>query len=199
MAVLFGVLWPLQRFNDIVLAIGRIVAILALVVMVCLILGQVFFRYVLDDAPSWTEEGARFGMLWMTGLMAPLAYRRGGFVAIEMLSAALPRVLSQILSLLLLALSLWVLLVMLEKGINNHVFSLSGRGSMPSLRLPLDRLGEGWSAIRFQNNWVYLALAAGVFLLVLVNVELILRQVITLLGGAARLKPLEDPNLARAD
>jgi TRAP-type transport system small permease protein len=78
MAVLFGVLWPLERLNTGILALCRVIAILALVMMVCLILGQVFFRYVLDDAPAWTEEGARFGMLWMTGLMAPLAYRQAG-------------------------------------------------------------------------------------------------------------------------
>ncbi|MFT7108343.1 MAG: TRAP-type C4-dicarboxylate transport system permease small subunit, partial [Yoonia sp.] len=83
MSVLFGLLWPLERFNTVVLAVGRIIAVIALAIMVALILGQVFFRYVLSDAPNWTEEGARFGMLWMTGLMAPLAFRMGGFVSID--------------------------------------------------------------------------------------------------------------------
>jgi TRAP-type transport system small permease protein len=199
MAVLFGVLWPLERLNTGILALCRVIAILALVMMVCLILGQVFFRYVLDDAPAWTEEGARFGMLWMTGLMAPLAYRQGGFVAIDMLERALPRMLSGLLTLALLGLSLWVLVVMLDKGINNHVFSLSGRGDSPSLRVPLNLLGEGWEAIRFQNSWVYAGFATGIFLLVLVNIELMLRQIITLLGSGERLNRLVDPGLARAD
>lgn len=197
MAVLFGVLWPLQRLNDVLLAIGRALAIAALAIMVCLILGQVFFRYVLNDAPNWTEEGARFGMLWMTGLMAPLAYRIGGFVAIDMLERALPRLLAGILSLFLLALSLWVLIVMLDKGLNNHVFSLSGRGGSPSLGLPLDWFGG--ERIRFRNNWMYASLAVGVALLILVNIELILRQIITLLGGSKRLKPLHTTTMAGAE
>ena len=83
MSVLFGALWPLERINNVLLGIGRVIAIIALAVMVCLILGQVFFRYVLNDAPNWTEEAARFGMLWMTGLMAPSAMRMGGFVALH--------------------------------------------------------------------------------------------------------------------
>lgn len=199
MAVLFAALWPLERLNTSILAVCRVIAIMALIMMVCLILGQVFFRYVLDAAPAWTEEGARFGMLWMTGLMAPLAYRRGGFVAIDMLERALPRLISGLLGLIILGISLWVLIVMLDKGINNHVFSLSGRGDAPSLRIPLNYLGEGWQAIRFQNNWVYASLAVGVFLLILVNIELILRQVITVLGGADRLTQLDDPDVARAD
>ena len=199
MAVVFGVLWPLQRLNDVLLAVGRFLAILALIAMVGLILGQVFFRYVLDDAPAWTEEGARFGMLWMAGLMAPLAYRTGGFVAIDMLERALPRFLSGLLGLLLLLLSLAVLMVMLDKGLNNHVFALSGRGNSPSLRMPLGWLNEAWGTVRFKNNWVYAALALGVGLLILVNVELLLRQIIKLAGQGDRLKALSDPNVARAD
>ncbi len=197
MAVLFGVLWPLQRLNDVLLGIGRWIAMAALAVMVCLILGQVFFRYALNDAPNWTEEGARFGMLWMTGLLAPLAYRLGGFVAIDMLERALPRMLSAVLSLALLAVSLAVLVVMLDLGINNHVFSLSGRGMMPSLRLPLDLVGG--TAIRFPNNWMYASLALGVGLLILVNLELMLRQVIAMLGGGHRLRPLATTDMAGAE
>jgi TRAP-type C4-dicarboxylate transport system permease small subunit len=197
MAVLFAVLWPLERFNNGILAVGRVISIIALAVMVCLILGQVFFRYALNDAPAWTEEGARFGMLWMTGLMAPIAYRRGGFVSIDMLQAALNRKVAAVLSLSLLALSLWVLVVMLDKGVFNHVFSLTGRGNSPSLKLPLDWFGG--TAVRFKNSWVYASLAVGVFLLILVNIELILRQIITLFGRGDNLTPLTDDNVARAD
>lgn len=190
MPVLFGVLWPLEKVNDVVLAVGRVLAIALLVLMVSFILGQVFFRYVLNDAPRWTEEAARFGMLWMTGLMAPIAYRQGGFVAIDMLERALPRVMAGLLTLVLLALSLWVLVIMWDRGLHNHVDSLSGRGQMPSLRLPLDWVGG--QPVKFRNAWMFASLWVGVNLLILVNVELMLRQVISLLGGADRLKPLGD-------
>ena len=52
MSVLLGVLWPFEKFNSVVLAIGRWIAVAALAIMVCLILGQVFFRYVMNDAPN---------------------------------------------------------------------------------------------------------------------------------------------------
>ena len=190
MPVLFGVLWPLEKINDVLLAVGRVLAVVLLALMVSFILGQVFFRYVLNDAPRWTEEAARFGMLWMTGLMAPVAYRQGGFVAIDMLERALPRVIAGLLSLALLAVSLWVLVIMWDRGLHNHVDSLSGRGQMPSLRIPLDLVGG--ESIRFRNSWMFASLWVGVNLLILVNLELILRQLIALLGGADRLKPLGD-------
>jgi len=197
MAVLFAVLWPLERTLDVLLALGRWLAMAALAVMVALILGQVFFRYILNDAPSWTEEGARFGMLWLTGLMAPLAYRQGGFVAIDMLGQALAPRLSQLLGLLLLGIALWVLIICVDRGLNNHVFSLAGRGDSPSLRVPLGIFGG--ENIRFLNSWAYASLATGFVLLLLVNVELMLRQIIIILGGGGRLKPLGSGDLTRAD
>ncbi|MEJ6398572.1 TRAP transporter small permease [Yoonia sp. 208BN28-4] len=186
MSVLFGILWPLERLNTVLLGIGRVIAILAMAIMVCLILGQVFFRYVLNDAPNWTEEGARFGMLWMTGLMAPLAYRMGGFVAIDMVERALPRVMSAVLSLILLALSLWVLFVFWDRGLNNHLDTLSGRGCSATLRWPFG-IEVGKCGEKFQNRFQYASLWVSINLLILVNIELVIRQIITLLGQGDRL------------
>ena len=73
--------------------------------MVLTILLQVFFRYVLNNALPWPDEFARFLMLWMTGFIAPSAFRWGGFVSIEMLPQLLPKTLENILILVLLMLS----------------------------------------------------------------------------------------------
>jgi len=198
MSVLFGLLWPLERVNTVILALGRAIAVAALAIMVCLILGQVFFRYVLNDAPNWTEEAARFGMLWMTGLMAPLAYRMGGFVAIDMLIRALPRVLAGILGLLLLGITLWVLLIAWERGLNNHLDTLSGKGCSATLRWPFG-IEIGKCGEKFQNRFQYASLWVGVNLLILVNIELIIRQIITLAGQDDRLSKLSDDTMAGAD
>ncbi|ASP19317.1 tripartite ATP-independent periplasmic transporter, DctQ component [Antarctobacter heliothermus] len=198
MPVLLILLWPLERLNTGILSVGRVIAMLALAIMVCLILGQIFWRYALNDAPNWTEEGARFGMLWLVGLMAPLAYRQGGFVAIDMLERALPRLLAALLTLVLLAISLWVLIIAWDKGLNNHVDSLSGRGCSSSLRWPFG-IEIGKCKAKFANQYQYAALWVGVNLLILVNVELILRQFITLLGGGDRLTRLSTDDMAGAD
>jgi len=197
MQVLLSAASLLYWINDRILRVGRWIGIFALAVMVCLILGQVFFRYVLNDAPNWTEEGARFGMLWMTGLMAPIAMRMGGFVAIDMLERALPKLVSGVLTLLLLGISMWVLLILWDKGLNNHVDSLSGRGKSASLRVPLELFGG--ENIKFRNNWQYASLFVGVNLMILVTAELIIRQIISLFGYGDRLTQLANPNQVRTD
>ena len=91
MRMLLGLLKPLQFFNDIAGWLGRSVSAIALALMVFVILLQVFCRYVLGNALPWPDEAARFCMLWLTGLMAPVALRQGGFVAIDTLATFLPR------------------------------------------------------------------------------------------------------------
>ncbi|EPX81610.1 TRAP transporter small permease [Litoreibacter arenae] len=198
MQVLLSAARLLHWVNSRILSVGRWIGITALAIMVCLILGQVFFRYLLNDAPNWTEEGARFGMLWMTGLVAPMAYRMGGFVAIDMVEQALPRVLAGLLGLLLLGISLWVLFVAWDRGLNNHVDTLSGRGCSSSLRWPFG-IEIGKCGAKFQNNYQYAALWVGINLLILVNIELIVRQVATLLGRGDGLPPLREEIVAGAD
>ncbi len=184
MGVLKGILVPFQVWNDIVLKIGRWIAILAIALMVIAILVQVFFRYALNNPLPWPEEAARFMMLWMTGLIAPMAYRRGGFVAIDMLLVALPRTLGALLSLLLLVIAGAVLIFAVQIGWA-EVTGFGGRIATSSLFYPT---GDGWTKV--PKAWMLSSLAVGVTLLLIVNIELILRSVIELLGGADDLKPI---------
>ena len=183
--------------NESIHKVIKSIAVTALFLMVCFILLQVFMRYALNDAPNWTEEAARFGMLWMTGLMAPIAYRHGGFVAIDMFERALPERLATVLSLILLAISFVVLLVMWDKGLNNHVDSLSGRGCSSTLRWPFG-IEIGKCRGKFSSYYQYAALWVGINLLILVCVELILRQGLKLFGKDSGLTQLGDQDITSA-
>ncbi|MCG6903738.1 MAG: TRAP transporter small permease [Rhodobacter sp.] len=188
MALLNAALLPFQLFNDIVLRIGRGIAIVAIACMVLAILIQVFFRYVLNNALPWPDEAARFAMLWMTGLIAPLAYRRGGFVAIDMAVRALPVRLAAVLSLILLLLAGLVLVLAIRIGWSETTGFLA-RAKTASLYYPT--LDLDW--VKVPRRWMMLSLLTGVVLLFIVNIELILRSLITLLGGGDRLKDLAPP------
>ncbi|SER56281.1 TRAP-type C4-dicarboxylate transport system, small permease component [Tranquillimonas rosea] len=184
MGVLRGLLRPLEVWNDTVLPLGRALAILAVGLMVLAILIQVFFRYVLNNALPWPDEAARFCMLWMTGLIAPMAYRRGGFVAIDMVETLLPRRVSAVLSIVLLLISGLVLFVALRIGWS-EVTGFGGQFATASLWVPWI---DGW--FRVPRSWMMASLVVGVALLLIVNLELIVRSLIIALGGGERLKPL---------
>lgn len=187
MGALLVVLTPLRLFNEAVLSVGRAIGIVAVALMVIAILVQVFFRYALNSALPWPDEAARFCMLWMTGLMAPTAFRRGGFVAIDTLVRFLPKMLGSLLSLLLLCLSLGVLLVAVQIGWS-EVTGFAGRFATASLYIPTDMSFENW--FRVPRSWMMASLLVGVFLLITVNIELILRSLVKMTGGADHLPPI---------
>lgn len=190
MALLQGLLLPFQKWNDFVLPIGRWISIVAIALMVLAILIQVFFRYVLNAALPWPDEAARFMMLWLTGLMAPMAFRRGGFVAIDMVVQALPKALGSIVNLLLLFISLGVLIMAVNIGWG-EVTGFGGRFATASLYLPTALDFSEW--MRIPRSWMMASLLVGVVLLLIVNIELILRSLITMMGGGDSLKELMPP------
>lgn len=175
---------------DVVLALSRWVGILAVAFMVAAILIQVFYRYILNNALPWPDEAARFGMLWMTGLMAPIAFRRGGFVAIETLPDLLPKRSGDVLNLILLSLSLVVLIVAVNLGYK-EVTGFGGRFATASLYLPTSLTFDEW--FRIPRSWMMLSLFVGVILLIAVNIELMLRSLIGLMGGDDGMTEEETP------
>lgn len=179
MALLGGVIRPISWINEHLLMLGRGVGIFAIAVMVAVTLLQVFCRYVLNNALPWPDEAARFCMLWMTGLMAPTAFRRGGFVAIDMLALALPRSAAAILNIFLLVVSLTVLVFAVQIGWSETT-GLGGRFASASLYIPTAIDFSEWQ--RVPRSWMMASLLVGIVLLIMVNVELILRNVARLLG-----------------
>jgi TRAP-type C4-dicarboxylate transport system permease small subunit len=176
----------LGALNAALLALGRWLGATCVALMVVVILLQVFFRYVLGDALAWPEEAARFLMLWMTGLMAPTAFRLGGFVSIEMLVRLLPKGPAALLALVLLGLSLLVLIVGIRIGWS-EVTGLAGRFTTDSLSVPMPDF-SGW--VKVPKAWMMASLVLGLGLMIMVCVELILRALVTLGGAEDRLRAI---------
>lgn len=179
MSQVLGVVRPLSWINERLLKVGRAVGIVTIAIMVAVTILQVFCRYVLNGALAWPDEAARFCMLWMTGLMAPTAFRRGGFVAIDFLPAMLPATVARILNLALLSLSLVVLVVGVQIGWR-EVTGLGGRFDSASLFVPVNWDLSEWH--RVPRSWMMASLPVGLVLLIMVNVELLLRTLAELAG-----------------
>ena len=177
----------LGQANAAALAVGRWLGALCVGAMVVIILVQVIYRYGLQNALPWTEEASRFLMLWMTGLMAPTAYRRGGFVGIDMVLLLLPRMAAALLSLLLLFLSGVLLWVGMRIGWA-EVMGLGGRFALPSVSVPTSLDLSTWMSI--PRGWMMASLAVGVTAMFIVNIELVLRSLITLFGRGRDLAPV---------
>ncbi|MGV8939250.1 MAG: TRAP transporter small permease [Allorhizobium sp.] len=187
MILLLNFVSILGRVNAALLAAGRWLGAVCVGLMVVIILIQVVFRYGLGNALPWSEEAARFLMLWMAGLMAPTAFRRGGFVAIDMVVVLLPRLLAGLLSVLLLVLSAIVLWNAMRIGWA-EANGLGGRFAMSAIAVPTSLDLSSW--MKVPRGWMMSSLAVGVTLMFAVNIELILRSVVSLFGAETRLTPI---------
>lgn len=150
----------LDRLNSRLLNLGQTLGWMLLALMLGVILLQVFCRYVLNSALSWPEPAARALMVWMMALIVPQAYRKGGFMAIDMFARTLPRKTGQILQLFLLGLACAVLVSFLSLA--RHHFHTGFLFRAAGLKISL--------------AWIYLSISVCFTLLLLINLELIVHQ-----------------------
>lgn len=189
MTALLAICNGLALLNGALLALGRWIGAVCLGLMVVAILMQVVFRYVLNNALPWPEEASRFLMLWSTALMAPTAFRRGGFVAIDMVIRMLPRLVATGLSVFLMAVTILVLWIALGIGWS-EVTGLGGRFETDSLRVPVSLDLATW--MKVPKSWMMASLLVGVALLLLVALELALRNLYALIRGSEGLREIPD-------
>ena len=139
-------LWAVRRLVDAVL-VGL------LCVMVGLILFQILGRYVFNYSISWSEEAARFAMVWMTLLGAGLAMRNRTHVGIDVLIVRMPRIVQQVAKSASFLLGAWFLVVvilgstsMISLGLIIRSTALQVPLALPYLALPV---GMGYFLLEF--------------------------------------------------
>ena len=152
--------------------VATIGLVLAIAGVIC---AGVFYRYVLNDALSWSEEIAKFLMVWLTFVGAPIALKEGGHVAIEMLPGALPARLRQAVKLAVFLIILALMAVFVDQG---AVFAWNARMQIAAT------LSFGFSLF-----WIFVAIPVGGALMFCIALELALRA---LRGVAGDPEAVED-------
>ena len=177
----------LDTINTRALLLGRKIGLVALGLMVLVILAQIFFRYVLNNALPWPEEAARGLMIWMMALVAPSAYRYTGFVSIDMLHDLIPARLKNYLVLAILLLCSFVSVIMLQHAWSHFsaplLFDSSGLNRLLQDTGINQLLG---TKIQFRTAYIYLAMSVLLMLILMVSLELILRQLARIIWGNER-------------
>ena len=116
----------------------RIAAALCLVAMFALVVAQVVLRYTPGAVPVFTEEVARYAMIWMALLATAVAVREGTHIRIDLLPAVLhvlAKPLGRALEFVLDTIALGVFLVLFWQGLDIVQFAAAQRSE--GLRISL--------------------------------------------------------------
>lgn len=124
-------LHAVRRGLDAVIRPAAFVALAAMIVVTTL---QIVFR-VAFDAISWSEELARYLLVWTTFLGAALAYQRGSHIAVTVLVDRLPRPGRRLGRILAHAAALTFFVVVIVVGA--RYMALQGFQVSASLRVPM--------------------------------------------------------------
>ncbi|MEO9653985.1 TRAP transporter small permease [Marinomonas sp.] len=174
MLLLTTIITWLGRLNASIIFIFKYLAITAVAVMTLSILVQVFCRYVLDNSLPWSEELARYLMVWMTFLTLPVVSRMKQHAALDIILGALPRRPALILELILYVLMGAVLYYAFDRSLG---FAIKG-----------DRVLA--TALPITKAWSYMAMPVGFGVMMMVYVELFLKAVVDFVTGAPKSTPL---------
>jgi TRAP-type C4-dicarboxylate transport system permease small subunit len=166
----------LGRLNDVVCWLGKHLSWVLVAAMTAVVLAQVVARYIFNNPLAWTEEAAIFAMIWMTFLVAPIAYRTGGNVAIDVIRDLFKGRWQAVVQIVLNLLVVLLLIVLLRQSI-----LYVGRG-----------MGSVVASLGIRSAWLYIIMPIGVAGMLLVGIEIVLRAVRGLIDPSQPiLEPLE--------
>ncbi|HSE96445.1 MAG TPA: TRAP transporter small permease [Methylomirabilota bacterium] len=157
------------RFCDALAAGSRVAVMVLMAAMTVDCLLGVFFRYVVQDALTWTEETARYLMIWMGFLATGLALREGGHIAVEFLPERVPPGVQRAMLALVRLLGLAFLLAVI------------GAGWVLLVRVS----GQRTPVLGISMLWPYLAIPVGCLLTALEMGALLLREPAPAADGSA--------------
>ena len=126
----------MKKILDILDKIEVAVASLVLLVLICVTFFGVLMRYIFNNPFTWEEELQLAGMVWITFLAAPAAFRTKSHVAIEILVDALPKSLRKIVELLIPVVVYAVLIYFFFRSQNYIAVMLRTSRKTPILMIP---------------------------------------------------------------
>jgi TRAP-type C4-dicarboxylate transport system permease small subunit len=154
----------MQRANDIIGRITEIFLVMILSAMALAVFLQVIFRYLINLPLFWTEEFARYCLIWSSFLGAAVAMKRGEHIAVRIFMDRFPPAGRKALSAIALLCVIGILVIILWGGIK-LVFVAQAQIS-PALRISM--------------SIPYMAIPVGSGIMILHAVALFLKEIFEL-------------------
>ncbi|MCA0987295.1 TRAP transporter small permease [Guptibacillus algicola] len=158
-----SIIETIDRFNKV---LGVVLALL-IMVMSAVIFYQVFSRFVLEDSLRWSEELARYIMVWSVFIGSALAIRKRDLISVDAIKELMSARARNILNIAVYLVSIGFLAILVNYG-----FVLVGNIA-----------GQLSPAMNISMAWAYSAIPVGSALMIINCVAVILEVILDLKGG----------------
>ncbi|RCW62216.1 MULTISPECIES: TRAP transporter small permease [Halanaerobium] len=106
----------LENFGDWLGKITLFIVIILTGILVITVLTGVFFRYIIRDSLSWTEELARYLMIWAALLAVSVGIKDKEHVGIQLLIKQFPPIITKLITFVVYVITIVFLTVLTFKG-----------------------------------------------------------------------------------
>lgn len=154
-----ALLTALGAVNGLVLSVCKWLAIGLVAAIAIIVIASVIWRYGLNHSLAWAEDTAKFLMVWLAFIGAPLGFRHGAHVSIELLPPGLPDFGRRLVRLLVHAI---VLALMAAFAWYGWQFAWNGRNQIALTIGDISML------------WIFICIPIGAMAMALVSLELLL-------------------------
>lgn len=149
----------LAQLNGMLLFICKWISIVLVAAIAVIVSLSVIFRYGFNDSIAWAEDAAKFLMVWLAFTGAPLGFRHGAHVSIELLPPGLPPLVVRLIRVLVHAIVFTLMLTLTWYG---WQFAWNGRNQVALT------IGD------VSMFWIFVCMPVGAALMALVSLELML-------------------------
>lgn len=151
----------MHQISNLINRLTEIILVIVLTAMAVAVFLQVIFRYVLNFPLFWTEEFARYCLVWSSLLGSAVAVKRGQHIAVTILLERFPPALRRVLNIIALISVAVILTIILWGGI--QLVAITRAQISPALRVSM--------------SVPYLAVPVGAALMLLHTIEFIFETV----------------------
>ena len=148
----------LSRLSHWLNRISEVVCCGVLLAMTIVVVLQVICRYLLGASLTWSEEFARFGLVWITFLGAGIAFKKRAHMGVQVIVELFSPGVRKIVQVFTIFTILSFLVVAAFKGIDLALFNM--KQYSPAMGLPM--------------GFVYLAIPSGCLVMIIHIVEQLL-------------------------
>ncbi|MEW8973559.1 MAG: TRAP transporter small permease [Tissierellaceae bacterium] len=140
----------LDRLEEAILSILMLIMTIAIVT-------QVFSRTIFNNSLAWTEEVARFILVWITFIGASLGVKKGAHIGVEAFTMLLPKKVSELIKYLVLIICMFFTFTVFKDSISILQKQISTGQVSSAVQIPM---------------WIpYLGVTVGTFLMTLRFIE----------------------------